>query len=140
MTVSVKVIRGRHYYDRLYKEGKIYHVSDDLGHQLLTKKNLDGTPRFKRMVRRDVSEEVEDIKPVKRGRGRPPKAKKKSQVDEKKVVDEKPVKDSLADVILEGDLLEEDSIEADFQEEVVKVTEDVEFFDNDQEQEYSHEI
>lgn len=144
--ITIKLIKGRHFYDRLYKAGIIYHVKDEVGVYLLNYKNVDKTPRFKRMVKRsEIDEALEVAEPglpaqlVKRKRGRP----KKSPVVNK-VVDETPVKEPvkvestpvptpapekptpnpLKDVVLEQDL------EEDFVEEEVTVEDTVEVYDD----------
>lgn len=137
--ITIKLIKGRHFYDRLYKAGIIYHVKDEVGVALLAYKNVDKTPRFKRMVKRSeidsalqVAEPMAQVQTVKRKPGRP----KKSPVVNK-VVDETPVEvkpklkvepkpNPLADVVLEQDLEEADFVEEDpgEPEEQVEVYED----------------
>lgn len=125
--ITIKLIKGRHFYDRLYKAGIIYHVQDEVGVALLAYKNVDKTPRFKRMVKRSEIEAASEestgpMRPVELVKRKPGRPKKSPVVN--KVVDETPIEvkpkpvtapktDSLKGVVLEQDLEEADFVEED---------------------------
>lgn len=131
--IVIKLIKGRHYYDRLYKAGKLYNVSDEVGNKLLGKRHFN-QPLFKRMIPKvEVKEPV--VETPKRKPGRPKKSEKIENV-----VDEAPVEEvtvsvpkpdakpaDLSDLILEEDLKEE------FVEEEVTEVEETETFDPEKE-------
>lgn len=138
-TIAVKLAKpiGRHYGKRLYKAGKIYHVTREEGEYLLAYKDLDGVNRFKRMIPKGEvkapTSEVEVPDKPKRKRGRP---KKSPKIDD--VVDEKPV-ETKADEEADEEFVEEET-KSELVEEKPKAVEESEFYDpSDDNQEYLHE-
>lgn len=139
--IVIKLINGRHYYDRLYKAGKLYNVSDEIGNVLLGKRHVNKKPIFKRMIPKTEVKKPVVVETPKRKPGRPKKSEKIENV-----VDETPVEEvtlieqevlakpaDLSDLILAEDMVdefvEEDGVEVEAVETFDPAKEEQDFGD-----------